>query len=68
MIRLTQITPEQLEWYREVTGGHYGMDFGFGGPSGYFGFHGEFDISSEGQVYLGKPPGRQFPVSTNRVR
>ncbi len=28
------------------------MDFGFGGPSGYFGFHGEFDISSEGQVYL----------------
>ena len=52
MIRLTQITLEQLEWYKEKTGGFYGMDFNFGGPSGFFGFYGEFDISSEGQVDL----------------
>ena len=52
MIRLTQITSEQLEWYKEKTGGFYGMDFNFGGPSGFFGFYGEFDISSEGQVDL----------------
>ncbi len=52
MIRLTQITSEQLEWYKEQTGGFYGMDFNFGGPSGFFGFYGEFAISSEGQVDL----------------
>ncbi len=28
------------------------MDFTFGGPPGLFGFYGEFDISSEGQVDL----------------
>ena len=52
MIRLTQITSEQLEWYKRASGGHYGMDFNFGGPSGLFGFYGEFDICSEGQVDL----------------
>ncbi len=52
MIRLTQITLEQLEWYREQTGGHYGMEFEFEGPSGFFGFYGEFDISGEGEVCL----------------
>ena len=40
MIRLTQITSEQLEWYRKITGGFYGMDFTFGGPAGTFGFYG----------------------------
>jgi hypothetical protein len=52
MIRLTRITTEQLEWYRKVTGSFYGMDFTFGGPAGLFGFYGEFDISSEGEVDL----------------
>ena len=52
MIWVTQITTEQLEWYQRKTGGFYGMDFNFGGPSGFFGFYGEFDISSDGQVDL----------------
>ena len=52
MIRLTQITSEQLEWYRKITGGFYGMDFTFGGPAGTFGFYGEFDIDDQGEVDL----------------
>ena len=52
MIRLTQITSKQLEWYKEISDGFYGMDFTFKGPLGFFGFYGEFDISSEGQVDL----------------
>ena len=52
MIPLTEITAEQFEWYHKMSGGHYGMDFTFGGPSGLFGFYGEFNISSTGQVDL----------------
>jgi hypothetical protein len=52
MIPLTEITAEQFEWYHKMSGGHYGMDFTFGGPSGLFGFYGEFNITSAGQVDL----------------
>ena len=52
LIPLTKITREQFEWYHKVSGGHYGMEFNFGGPSGFFAFYGEFKISFAGRVDL----------------